>query len=58
MVIYNSGSSLNLYRQQNKNIHAIRVIDEFFAARVAQQKGLRPSAWVSRLKKIKRSSRG
>jgi hypothetical protein len=58
MVIYNSGSSLNLYRQQNKNIHAIRVIDEFFAARVAQQKGLRKSAWVSRLKKIKRSSRG
>lgn len=28
--------------------HASRVIAEFFAAQVARQKGLRPSAWVSR----------
>jgi hypothetical protein len=36
----------------NKNNHATRVIDVFFVPRVAGQKGLRPSAQVSRLKKI------
>jgi hypothetical protein len=48
----NINSTMNLYRQINKNNHATSVIDEFFAARVAQQKGLRPSARVSRLNKI------
>jgi hypothetical protein len=43
---------VNLCRHINIINHATRVIDVFFAARVARQKGLRPSAWVSRLKKI------
>jgi hypothetical protein len=32
----NINSARNLYRQINKNNHAIRVIDVFFTARVAR----------------------
>jgi hypothetical protein len=38
-----------LYRLINIINHATRVIDVFFAGRVGRQKGLRMSAWVSRL---------
>jgi hypothetical protein len=51
MVICNFDSTVNVSQHPNKNNHATSVIDEFFAARVAGQKGLRPSAQVSRLKK-------
>jgi hypothetical protein len=42
-------SQIVLDRHINKNNHATRVIDVFFAGRVGRQKGLRSSAWVSRL---------
>ena len=35
MVIYNFGSTVNLYQHPNKN-NATSVIDEFFAARVSR----------------------
>jgi hypothetical protein len=38
-----------LNRHINIINHATRVIDVFFAGRVGRQKGLRSSAWVSRL---------
>ena len=45
----NISSIMNLYRHINKNNRA--AIDVFFVPRVAGQKGLRKSAWVSRLMK-------
>jgi hypothetical protein len=42
----NINSTMNLFRRINKNNHATRVIGAFFAARVARQKGLLPSASV------------
>jgi hypothetical protein len=46
------GGTLRLNERLILFNHATRVIDVIFAGRVGRQKGLRQSAWVSRLKKI------